>query len=279
MAVAGVRCRSSLVYSMAPSRSSTSTSSRRPRSDGPAPTTVLLVRHGQTPTTGAVLPGRAAGLHLGDAGVAQAERAAARIAALGEVPTAADTTDDGTEGKGTRASAKSSAKAKASEPTRPRGVSAVYASPLERTQETAKPIAKATRLRVRTHAGLIECDFGDWTGAKLADLYKLPEWNTVQRYPSGFRFPKGESFAEMQTRMVGAIAELVARHPGETIVAVSHADTIKAAVASAMGTHLDLFQRIVVSPCSITAITYTPGGPIVLAVNSTGDDLTTLVPS
>jgi probable phosphomutase (TIGR03848 family) len=252
---------------MAPSR--TSTSSRRPRPDGPAPTTVLLVRHGQTPTTGAVLPGRATGLHLGETGIAQAERAAARIAALGAPP--ADTSDD--------AGPKGARRAKASEPPKPRGVSAVYASPLERTQETAKPIAKATRLRVRTHAGLLECDFGDWTGAKLADLYKLPEWNTVQRYPSGFRFPKGESFAEMQTRMVGAIAELVARHPGETIVAVSHADTIKAAVASAMGTHLDLFQRIVVSPCSITAITYTPGGPIVLAVNSTGDDLTTLVPS
>ena len=155
----------------------------------------------------------------------------------------------------------------------------MYASPLERTQETAKPIARAAKLRVRTHAGLLECDFGDWTGKNLSDLRKLPEWTTVQRYPSGFRFPRGESFAEMQTRMIGAIADLVARHPGETIVAVSHADTIKAAVAAAMGTHLDLFQRIVVSPCSITAITYTSGGPIVLAVNSTGDDLTALVPS
>ena len=101
----------------------------------------------------------------------------------------------------------------------------------------------------------------------------------MQRYPSGFRFPKGESFGEMQTRMVDAIGELVAKHPGEAIVAVSHADTIKAAVASAMGTHLDLFQRIVVSPCSVTAIMYTAEGPIVLAVNSTGDDLATLVPS
>ena len=60
---------------------------------------------------------------------------------------------------------------------------------------------------------------------------------------------------------------------------MSHADPIKAAVAAALGTHLDLFQRIVVSPCSVTAIVYTPTGPIVLAVNSTGDDLTRLVPS
>ncbi len=77
----------------------------------------------------------------------------------------------------------------------------------------------------------------------------------------------------------GAIAELVSKHPGEAIVAVSHADTIKAAVADAMGTHLDLFQRIVIGQCSISAIAYGSTGPVVLAVNSTGDDLTTLVPS
>ena len=83
----------------------------------------------------------------------------------------------------------------------------------------------------------------------------------------------------MQQRITSAIAEVVARHPGETIVAVSHADPIKAAVAHALGTHLDLFQRIVVGPCSVSAILHTQSGPVVLAVNSMGDDLTTLVPS
>lgn len=208
----------------------------------PKPTLLLLVRHGKTPTTGTKLPGRAPGLHLSDAGVAQAEAAAARIGALDRV-------------------------------------GAVYASPLERTRETAAPIARATGLRVRRHKGLLECDFGDWTGRKLKDLNKLPEWSTVQRYPSGFRFPNGESFAEMQQRMVSTLQALAAEHPGETVVAVSHADPIKAAVAHALGTHLDLFQRIVVSPCSISAILVTAGGPIVLAVNSTGDDLKALVPS
>ena len=208
------------------------------------PTLVLLVRHGRTPTTGKVLPGRAPGLHLGEEGGAQANRAAERIAALGKDK-----------------------------------VAAVYASPMERTRETAPPIAKALSLRVRSKKGLIEADFGSWTGRKLTDLNKLPEWSQVQRYPSGFRFPGGESFPEMQTRMVGAIHELVGEHPGQTIVATSHADTIKAAVANALGTHLDLFQRIVVGPCSITAILYTPGGPVVLAVNSMGDDLSSLVPS
>ena len=107
---------------------------------------------------------------------------------------------------------------------------------------------------------------------------KKPEWMTVQRYPSGFRFPGGESFPEMQGRIVGTMAKLRERHPGETVVAVSHADPIKAAVADAVGTPLDLFQRIVVSPCSVTAIAYSPFGPIVLAVNSTGA-LTELKPS
>jgi probable phosphoglycerate mutase len=215
-----------------------------PKKKNTGPTLVFLVRHGQTPTTGKVLPGRAKGLHLSPHGVTQAQAAGERLAGLG---------------KGR--------------------IGAVYASPMERTQETAAPISKALGLRTRTHKGLIEADFGEWTGKSLRVLSKKPEWKTVQRYPSGFRFPKGESFAEMQTRMTGAIAELVAKHPGEAIVAVSHADTIKAAVASAMGTHLDLFQRIVIGQCSISAIAYGATGPVVLAVNSTGDDLTTLVPS
>lgn len=206
------------------------------------PTIVLLVRHGQTPTTGKKLPGRAPGLHLAPAGIEQAEKAGERIGALGSVK-------------------------------------AVYASPMERTQETAAPIARACGLRVRTNRGLIEADFGSWTGKNLSALRKLTEWKTVQNYPSGFRFPKGESFPEMQTRMTGAITELVGRHGGETIVAVSHADTIKAAIADAAGTPLDLFQRIVISPCSVSAVMYTTTGPIVLSVNSTGDDLSTLVPS
>src|SRR4029078_8922777 len=154
----------------------------------------------------------------------------------------------------------------------------VYASPLERTRETAAPIAKAVRKRVRVEKGLIECDFGSWTGKELKALFKLPEWKQVQGVPSQFRFPGGESFSEMQTRMTTALTTLATRHPGKTVVAVSHADPIKAAVAHAMGTHLDLFQRVVVSPCSVSAIALTEDGPLVLAVNAV-DDLARLVPS
>ena len=221
---------------------STRTPRRGRRPDSPPPTVVLLVRHGQTPTTGQVLPGRATGLHLADAGREQAARAAARLAEVTKV-------------------------------------AAVYASPLERARETAAPIAKALGQRVAIDKGLLECDFGAWTGAALKDLMKLPEWTTVQRAPSTFRFPDGESFSEMQHRMVSTLDRLRQRHAGDTIVCVSHADPIKAAVAHAMGTHLDLFQRIVISTCSVSAIAYGAGGPVVLTVNSTGGSLADLRPS
>jgi len=204
---------------------------RTPKTPPPA-TTIILVRHGQTPTTGDVLPGRAKGLHLADKGREQADAAAARLGKLDNVK-------------------------------------AVYASPLERARETAAPIAHTLGLTTKVERGLLECDFGDWTGAKLKDLMKLPEWRTVQRYPSGFRFPGGESFTEMSARITDCLARLRARHEHETIVCVSHADPIKAAVADALGTHLDLFQRIVISPCSITTIAYGDVGPAVLGVNVT----------
>src|SRR5947209_7700870 len=117
----------------------------------PPSTLVLLVRHGQTPTTGKVLPGRAPGLHLADTGTAQAEAVAQRIASLTKV-------------------------------------AAVYASPLERAKETAAPIAKAVGQKVVIERGLLECDFGDWTGRELKALYKEPGWAGVQRHPSGWRF-------------------------------------------------------------------------------------------
>ena len=206
------------------------------------PTTLLLVRHGQTPTTGQSLPGRAPGLHLSETGLKQAAEVAERLASFSKI-------DD------------------------------IYASPLERTRETAAPLAKQRKQKVITDKGLIECDFGKWTGAKLSDLMKLPEWKTVQSAPSTFRFPNGESFTEMQVRISTALDNIRLRHPGGVVVCFSHADPIKAALAHAMGTHLDLFQRIVVSTCSISALAYGGGAPIVLTVNSTGGSLSELAPS
>jgi probable phosphomutase (TIGR03848 family) len=195
------------------------------------PPLVVLVRHGQTPTTGKLLPGQAPGLSLSDEGKKQADAAAKRVAAL-------------------------------------RGIAAVYASPLERARETAAPIARALGLTVRVERALSDIDVGDWTGQSLARLRRRQEWPAVQRYPSGFRFPGGESFMETQARVVGAIAEIVARHGRRTVVVVSHADPIKMAIAHALGMHLDFFQRLAINPASISAIAYPRSGPTVLTVNS-----------
>ncbi|SDK91764.1 probable phosphoglycerate mutase [Arthrobacter sp. ok362] len=202
-------------------------------------TLLLLVRHGQTPTTGTVLPGRAPGLHLSDRGRVQAKRVAERLADL--------------------------------------PVDVIYSSPLERTRETAESTAACTGLEINENAGLIECDFGEWTGAALAELAGLPQWQTVQHRPSAFRFPNGESFAQMQARIVGTLEALCAAHAGGVVVCFSHADPIKAAVAHALGTHLDHFQRIVISPGSVSAISYVEGqAPAVLMVNATLEPLSGL---
>jgi broad specificity phosphatase PhoE len=218
----------------AAARPSPSPPASRRTAKGPAPTLVFLVRHGTTPTTGKRLPGRAPGLHLSPKGRTQAEAVAVRIAAMEKPPTA------------------------------------IYASPLERTRETAAPIASALGLRTRTARGLIEVDVGAWTEYSLRRLNRMKEWAGVHRWPGGFRFPGGESFAEMSVRSTDAALELVAAHPGETIVAVSHADPIKAIVAGAAGVPLDLMPRLVISPCSVSALLFTQGGPAVLCVNSLG---------
>ncbi len=196
-------------------------------------TTVLLVRHGQTPTTGSVLPGRAPGLHLSDRGRAQAERVATRLTELASAPVA------------------------------------IYSSPLERARETAAPIARALGLRMRSERGLLECDFGAWTGQSLSRLRRTREWRAVQHAPRTFTFPDGESFAAMQRRIWLTIERLGEAHRGDSIVLVSHADPIKAAVTFAQGVPLDLFQRTMVSTCSVSAIAL-GDQPTVLCVNSTG---------
>ena len=200
------------------------------------PTLILLVRHGQTPTTGIELYGRKPGVLLSDKGLTQAKNVAQRISAMGS-----------------------------------QRFDAIYSSPLERTKQTAQAISAELGVNVKQDRGLIELDVGDWTGRKLAQLRKLKSWSAVQKYPSGFRFPNGESFTEMQTRVAGSVNRLVERHPGKAVIAVSHADPIRALVAHTMGTHLDLFQRTVVSPCSVTAILYASHGPVVLSVNNTGE--------
>lgn len=203
---------------------------------------VVLVRHGVTPTTGKVMPGRAPGLHLSEKGRAQADRAAELIAGLSPAP------------------------------------AAVYASPMERTRETAAPIARALGLRVRTNSGLLDCAVGEWEGKPLKSLARRPEWRTVVGWPTGFQFPGGESFVETQERVVATVLGLAADHRGERIVCVSHADPIKMFLAAVAGVPLDMFQRLTVSPASVSAVLLSEHRPVVLCVNATGS-LLDLVPS
>lgn len=197
-----------------------------------APTRVVLVRHGVTEQTGPLLSGRLPGIALSEKGVEQAEQAAARLAAL--------------------------------------TIAAVYASPIERTTQTAQCIAARLDLPVIALDGVIEADYGDWTGGKIADLAKTDEWKVVQVAPSRARFPGGESIREMQARMVAALDAIVAEHQHETVVVVSHADPIKSAIAHYAGMHLDLFQRVYVSPASVTVLEFHTHGVLLVKCNDTG---------
>ena len=195
--------------------------------------TIVLVRHATTATTGKRLGGWTPGVHLDERGQRQAADVAERLGAL--------------------------------------DVAAVYASPLERTQETAKAIAKAAGLRVRTRKGLGEVDYGTWTNQPLGNLRRRKLWQVVQRTPSRMAFPEGESIRGAQQRAVDQLEQLAADHGDDTIVCVSHADVIKAVVAHFVGMPLDTFQRLVVSPASVTILALPEGGaPALLRFNDTG---------
>jgi len=185
-----------------------------------------------TAQTGPLLSGRAPGIDLSEAGRAQAEALGARLAGL--------------------------------------PVGAVYASPIERTTQTAAAIAQEHGLDVRPLEGVLEADYGEWTGRKIADLAKTDLWKVVQRTPSRASFPGGEALAAMQSRMVATLEQVVADHPGEIVVVVSHADPIKAAIAHFGGVHLDLFQRVVVSPASVTVFEFSEHGVAMIKCNDTG---------
>ncbi|MHB8452670.1 MAG: histidine phosphatase family protein [Mycobacteriales bacterium] len=208
--------------------------------------TVLLVRHGLTALTGPVLAGWTPGVHLDDRGLEQARSVADRLAAL--------------------------------------PLAAVVSSPLERCRETAGEIAGRRGLPVQLDERLGECRYGAWTGRELKALAKDPLWRVVQVHPSAVRFPdgplgeEGETLPAVQSRAVSAVRDWDTRlGPDALWVAASHGDVIKAITADALGLHLDLFQRITVDPCSVTAIRYTELRPFVLRMND-GADLSGLAP-
>ncbi|MFF9361350.1 histidine phosphatase family protein [Streptomyces griseoluteus] len=208
--------------------------------------TLILVRHGRsTANTAGLLAGWTPGVALDERG---AEQAAALPGRLDGLPLAE-----------------------------------IVVSPLQRCQETMRPLLDARPdLTPRTDDRIGECHYGDWSGRKLAELKDEPLMEVVQTHPSAAAFPGGESLREMQTRAVAAVREWNARvesehGPDAVYLMCSHGDIIKSIVADALGLHLDLFQRVSVEPCSVTAIRYTRLRPYLVRLGETGD-LASLAP-
>ncbi|WP_256104666.1 histidine phosphatase family protein [Streptomyces sp. ODS05-4] len=202
--------------------------------------TLILVRHGRsTANTDGVLAGWTPGVALDERGAAQA---AALPGRLRDIPLAA-----------------------------------VVTSPLQRCRETLAPLLAARpELAVHTDERIGECHYGDWSGRKLSELSGEPLMEVVQQHPSDAAFPGGESMRAMQARAVDAVREWNARveaehGPEAVFLMCSHGDIIKSVVADALGMHLDLFQRVHVDPCSVTAIRYTRLRPFLLRLGDTGD--------
>lgn len=207
--------------------------------------TVLLIRHGRTSAnTAGVLAGWTPKVTLDDVGRSQAETLAGRLAGL--------------------------------------PLNAVYSSPLERCRETAKRSLAPSHPKPAIDKRFGECHYGDWTGKPLKELAKDPLWKAVQAHPSSVTFPGdgGESLRDVQGRAVSAIRDANAQLGPDAHYAVfSHGDVIKAVLADALGLHLDLFQRIVVDPCSVSVIHYTAHRPFVERMNDRVGDLSVLAPS
>lgn len=193
--------------------------------------TILLIRHGENDyVKKGKLAGRLPGVHLNDTGRKQAGEIARTLA---DAP-----------------------------------VVAVYSSPLDRTMETAAPLAQVKSLEVVPREGLLEVDFGEWQDKTLKSLQKLKLWKVVQGRPSMMRFPEGETFAEAQQRIVQELITLAGMHaPHEVIACFSHSDLIKLAAAYFLGTPLDLFQRIMIGTASITTLHFHENFAVVVNLN------------
>jgi probable phosphomutase (TIGR03848 family) len=205
-------------------------------------TTVLLVRHGLTATTGHVLTGWTPGIPLDDRGQAQAAALAARLAPL--------------------------------------PLAAIVSSPLERCMQTAGALAAGRDAQpVLTDDRVGECRYGDWTGQPLKRLAREQLWRVVQAHPSAVTFPGGESMPDMQHRAVAAVRDWNARLGQDaTYLICSHGDVIKAIIADSLGLHLDQCQRIQADPCSLTVIRYTQLRPFLIRMNDRGGGVDDLMP-
>jgi len=193
---------------------------------------VLLIRHAVTDVTGKRLSGQAPGIHLSAEGRRQAQALAERLA--------------------------------------PVPLAAMYSSPLERCFETAEAVATGRSMAVSGVSELTEVGYGRWTGRPLAALARTALWKRVQQTPSSVRFPEGETFLEVQRRSLAAVDAIAARHPRTVVGVCSHADVIRLLLAHYAGVHIDLFQRLIVGPASVSAVLLGDRIPRIVRMNDTG---------
>jgi probable phosphoglycerate mutase len=150
-------------------------------------------------------------------------------------------------------------------------LAAIYASPMERTQETAAAIAAPLKLPVVTRDDFIEIDFGEWTGRPFEEVQADPRHQVWNRMRGLARAPGGESMLDVQARMVRGIKRLRAEHPDQTVAVVSHGDPIKTAIMYALGLPLDFYDRFELEPGSISTVVFGDWGAKVLRLNETVD--------
>ena len=196
-------------------------------------TIILLISHGENDALGKFLVGRTPGIHLNDIGIQQAEDIANVLAPL--------------------------------------PVKAVYSSPMERTIETAEPLAKAKNLPVYLSESLNEFDYGEWQGKTFEQLRQQKLWESVITNPAQTRFPGGESFPCVHDRISKEIDRLAGVFDSDDVVACfSHGDIIRLAVAYYLNIPINHFQRLVISTASITALHFGGKYPHMICVNQLG---------
>jgi broad specificity phosphatase PhoE len=194
-------------------------------------TTLFLIRHASHPLLGRILVGRTPNVSLGPEGLDQARRVGRRFAG---------------------------------QPIR-----AVQSSPQPRARETAAPIAEGVNIPVEIASEVDEVDVGEWAGREFETLNADPRWELWNRERSSARAPGGESMLEVQDRVVAHIDRVRSSHPGGKVVIVSHADVIRAAVLYYLGLPLNAFDRIEISPASVSTLLIGDWGAKIFSLNET----------
>src|SRR5581483_5851348 len=196
-------------------------------------TTLLLIRHASNDYLQAGrLAGRTPGVHINAQGQREADELARRTAHL--------------------------------------PIAAIYSSPLERASDTARAVAACHKLTVNYMPELLETDSGEWQGRKISELCGTDTWKAIQTKPVGVKRPGGESIDEVQQRMVAAVEEIRRKHPDEMVAVVSHSDPLKSVIAHYLNWDLNNFQRISISPASVSVLSIDDEGAGLLRLNDTG---------